>query len=50
MKLPQLKKTKWNYLALSFAFPTVGMLILMLIGGYTPFGDKSMLYSDMWHQ
>ncbi len=50
MKLSQKKKFQWNYLALSFAFPTVGMLILMLIGGYTPFGDRSMLYSDMWHQ
>ena len=50
MKLPQLKKPKWNYLALSFAFPAGAMLILMLIAGYTPFGNKSMLYSDMWHQ
>ena len=50
MKLPQIRNHKWNYLALSFAFPTVAMLILMLIAGYTPFGNKSMLYSDMWHQ
>ena len=38
------------YLALSFAAPCCGMLMLMLICGYTPFGDRSMLYSDMWHQ
>ncbi len=50
MRLPSLKKIKWNYLALAFAFPTAGMLLLMLISGYTPFGDRSMLYSDMWHQ
>ena len=50
MKLPQMKNKKWNYLALSFAFPLAGMLILMLVAGYTPFGNKSMLYSDMWHQ
>ena len=50
MKLPTVKDRKWNYLALAFAFPFVGMLILMLIAGYVPFGNKSMLYSDMWHQ
>ena len=50
MKLPPLKKGKWNYLALSFALPLTLMLMLMLVAGYTPFGNKSMLYSDMWHQ
>ena len=39
MKLPQVRNHKWNYLALSFAVPTVSMLILMLIAGYTPFGN-----------
>ena len=50
MKLPQIFKRDWNYLALAFLFPTVGMLFLMLIAGYAPFGNRSMLYSDMWHQ
>ncbi|MCD7754965.1 MAG: YfhO family protein [Firmicutes bacterium] len=50
MKLPQLKKPKWNYPALAFLFPVIGILVLMMIGGYTPFGSRSMLYSDMWHQ
>ena len=50
MQLPQLKNGKWNYLALAFAFPVFGILILMMIGGYTPFGQYSMLYSDMYHQ
>ncbi len=50
MQLPQLKNGKWNYLALAFAFPVIGFLILMMIGGYTPFGQYSMLYSDMYHQ
>ena len=50
MQLPKLKNGKWNYLALSFAFPILGFLILMMIGGYTPFGQYSMLYSDMYHQ
>ena len=43
MKLPQLKKGKWNYLAFAFAFPCVGMLVLMMIAGYVPFGNRSML-------
>ena len=50
MKLPQLTNRKWNYNVLAFAFPFVGMLILMLIGQYSPFGKYSMLYSDMYHQ
>ena len=50
MKLPQLKNHKWNYSALAFAFPVVAILMIMIIGGYTPFGNYSMLYSDMWHQ
>ena len=26
------------------------MLMVMLVGGYEPFGSRSMLYSDMYHQ
>jgi len=50
MKLPQLKKFKWNYLALAFAVPMVCFLFLMLVAGYSPFGKYSMLYSDAYHQ
>ncbi len=50
MKLPQGKRRKVNYLALAFAIPCVGMLFVMLISQYEPFGDYSMLYSDMYHQ
>ena len=50
MKLPQGKTFKWNYLGLAFAFPCVGMLFVMLISQYEPFGKYSMLYSDMYHQ
>ncbi len=50
MQLPQLKNGKWNYLALAFVFPVIGILVLMMVGGYTPFGQYSMLYSDMYHQ
>ena len=50
MKLPYGKNIKWNYLALAYAIPCVGMLFVMLISQYEPFGSYSMLYSDMYHQ
>ena len=50
MELSQLKNKKWVYSAAAFLFPFLGMLTIMLIGGYSPFGKYSMLYSDMYHQ
>ena len=50
MKLPRKTDFKCNYLALAFAIPCVGMLFVMLISQYEPFGKYSMLYSDMYHQ
>ncbi len=51
MRLPEIKRFKWNYLALAFVIPFVGLLCIMLCGGYEPFGNRrSMLYSDMYHQ
>ncbi len=51
MKLPQNKYVKWNYLSIAFAIPFFSMLMVMLFGGYEPFGNnRSMLYSDMYHQ
>ncbi len=50
MKLSQTKTKKWNYLALAFALPFAGMLLLMLIAQCEPFGNKTFLYSDAWHQ
>ena len=50
MKLLQFANRKWNYHILAFAFPFLGMLFIMLLGGYAPFGKYSMLYSDMYHQ
>ena len=44
------QQKKWNYLALAFAIPCVGMLVFMLIAQCEPFGQYSMLYSDMYHQ
>ncbi len=50
MKLSRTKNIRWNYLALAFCFPFFGMLFVMLISQYEPFGKYSMLYSDMYHQ
>ncbi len=52
MKLPQfrIKARSWNYLALAFGIPTGMMLVLMFVSSAAPFGDYSMLYSDMFHQ
>ena len=41
---------RMNYPALAFLIPFIGMLLVMLISGYKPFGKYSMLYSDMYHQ
>ena len=57
LRLPSLyadKKTPRkppNYLLWAFLLPFLGMLSVMMIGRYEPFGsDRSMLYSDMYHQ
>ena len=49
MKLSR-RTGKMNYPVLGFLIPCVGMLFVMLISGYEPFGKYSMLYSDMYHQ
>ena len=45
---------KFNYdrLSLPFAFmlPVFGMFGVMICRGFIPFGNTSMLYSDMYHQ
>ncbi len=50
MDLSKLRIRKPNYLAIAFAIPFVSLLVLMIVVGATPFGNKSLLYSDMWHQ
>jgi len=50
MRLSTLSDRKWFYPLLSFAVPFLGLLTIMLFGGYSPFGRYSMLYSDMYHQ
>ena len=50
MKLPEMKRIRWNYTALAFGIPTTLMLIFMFITSCEPFGSHCMLYSDMYHQ
>ena len=50
MNLTKLRDWKPNYLAVSFLMPFTGLLILMIFVGAVPFGNQSLLYSDMWHQ
>ena len=50
MNLSNKNSMKINPLGLAFAIPSVLMLFVMLISGYEPFGQYSMLYSDMYHQ
>ena len=50
MTLQNLINRKWNYVGLSFGFTFLAFLILMIVKGFAPFGDSSMLYSDAYHQ
>ena len=50
MKIASFEKNKYTYLVTAFCIPFLGMLILMLVRGFEPFGNSSMLYSDMYHQ
>ena len=50
MTLPDNKKFRWNYAGLAFAVPTGLMLIVMFLTSVAPFGQYTMLYSDMYHQ
>ena len=50
MNLSKLRGRKPSFLAIAFFIPVLAILLLMITVGATPFGTKSMLYSDMWHQ
>lgn len=50
MNLSRKMSFKWNALTLAFLIPFGGMLFVMLISQYEPFGPYSILYSDMYHQ
>lgn len=50
MKLPQMKKIQINYTLLAFLMPVIGIFAVMMVRGFIPFGETSMLYSDMYHQ
>ena len=50
MDLRKIKKLNINYLWIAFLIPVVGMLGVMITAKAEPFGQNSMLYSDMYHQ
>ena len=50
MKLPNTNKFRLNPLQAAFLIPFIGMLVVMLVSQYEPFGKYSMLYSDCYHQ
>ena len=50
MNTNRLKQKKSHCLAWSFGIPFFGMLIIMFLNEFTPFGNSSMLYSDCYHQ
>ena len=50
MKLLRPSQIKWNYLAIAFLLPFLGMTGVMAVSEYVPFGEYSVLYSDMYHQ
>jgi len=50
MKKVERKKYTFHNLTVAFAIPFFGMLMVMLASKYEPFGNSSMLYSDMYHQ
>ncbi len=50
MRRPAPKKRSWVIPATAFAIPLMGMLIVMAVRGFAPFGSHSLLYSDMFYQ
>ena len=50
MTLPNQYKFRLNSLTAAFLIPFIGMLSVMAISQYEPFGKYSMLYSDCYHQ
>lgn len=50
MILAKTKKISLLYPLLAFLIPFIGIITVMIIRGFAPFGTSSMLYSDMYHQ
>ena len=50
MPLTRQKRFHINYTYLAFLLPVLTMFGMMYVRGFEPFGDLTMLYSDMYHQ
>ena len=50
MRLSSAKRPKINFTFLAFLVPVLCMFGMMYFRGFEPFGESTMLYSDMYHQ
>lgn len=50
MKHFQIKKTQHKTLAMAFAMPSIGMLLVMFLDQCIPFGNESLFFWDTYHQ
>ena len=52
MKLSQQDRAKevWKFYLISFLLPAIAQLIAYALGGYFPFGDKTVLAWDLDNQ
>ena len=50
MKQIQSDQSRKKFLALAFLLPFLGYSLVMLVSRFSPFGNSSILYSDMYHQ
>ncbi len=50
MKLSRFRSKIQSPLGMAFCFPVGMLLVMMFVTSASPFGDYSMLYSDMYHQ
>ncbi len=44
------RNMQWTAMILSFCIPSAIMLVLFVINGIYPFGDRSFLFADLYHQ
>ena len=50
MRVSNKKAKKLNYIYLGFLIPFIWMFVVMIFSQVLPFGERSLLYSDGYHQ